>query len=403
MSSNNPAQINTTQPMRIALVVGLVAAILAVVGLFVNGAETFFQAYLLGYLFILGISLGSLAILLLHFVVSSRWGVTIRRINEAAAGNIVVVAVFFIPLLFGLSYVFPWARPGTFENTPALQFKALYLSVPFFIARAVVYFIIWGLLAFFANRSAARMDSDQANLALVGRLQGQGAISLILYLVTMTLASVDWLMSLQPFWNSTVFGLVTVLGQTMTAMSFALVLLNVFPSLSLGRSWTHLTTPVPYKDLGALLLTMVLSWAYVAYFQMLIMWAGNIPEEVTWYVARVKGGWDIIAIFVVLFQFALPFAIMISIRARHNLKRLAWLGGLLLLTNLINLFWQIKPAFFPGQLTLSWLDLVLPVALGGLWFAGFLYMLQRRPALTIADSAILSGDEHSAHTSHAES
>ncbi|MBE0698331.1 MAG: hypothetical protein IH586_15540 [Anaerolineaceae bacterium] len=402
MKTTADPSLNIERMIRIALVTGLAAAVLAVVGLFISGPAVFFQAYLYSFLFWLGISLGCLAILLLHFTVSSRWGVTIRRITEAGAGSIWVLALLFVPLLFGLSYLFPWARPGAFDAAShgmQLQFKQIYLSVPFFIIRALIYFVAWGLLAFFANRQSARLNTSEANLVLRGRLQGLGAFGMIIYLFTMTFAAVDWSMSLQPFWNSTVYGLLSIIGQILSALSFAVLVLNLIPALSLGRRWDYQTTPVPYRDLGALLMTLVMGWAYLAYFQMLIIWSGNIPREVVWYLARIEGGWNILAIIITVFQFALPFLMLLSIRARHSLKVLAGLGGMLLLVNLLNMFWQIKPAFTPGQFSISWLDIVMPVALGGLWMAGFLYLLRRRPVLTLADQeslGFLEGEESAA-------
>jgi hypothetical protein len=404
MRANADPNLNIERLTRIALIVGVVAAALVIAGLFISGPEAFFQAYLFSFLFWLGISLGCLAILLLHFTVSSRWGVTIRRITEAGAGNIVVLAVLFIPILFGLSYVFPWARAGAFDAPPPetqMQFKQAYLSMPFFLIRAIIYFVAWGLLAWNANRMSARLNTAAGNEVLRGRLQGLGAFGMIIYLFTMTFAAVDWSMSLQPFWNSTVYGLLTIIGQVLSAMSFSILLLNLIPSLSLGRRWEQSSTPVPYRDLGALLMTLVMGWAYLAYFQLLIIWAANIPREVIWYTARIEGGWNILAILVTVFQFALPFLMLLSIRARHNLKVLAGLGGMLLLVNLINVFWHVKPAFSPSMFSISWLDLVMPFAMGGLWLAGFFYLLKRRPALSAADQEALEFVETKEHAAHA--
>jgi hypothetical protein len=298
-----------------------------------------------------------------------------------------------------MGYLFPWARPAEVQASAILQAKTFYLNVPFFIIRAVVYFALWILMAFMVNRLAGQLGrSRETDVILRGRLQGMGALYLIIYVLTMTFASVDWLMSIQPFWNSSIFGLIIIIGQVLTGMAFALLALNLFPGLSLGRRWTADATPMPYSDLGALMMTFVLGWAYLAYFQLLIIWAGNIPRETIWYIARSTGGWNIIAILIALLQFVLPFAILISFRARHNLRVLGMLGGLLLFASLMTAFWHVKPAFFPGVFTVSWLDIVMPVALGGIWFAAFLYNLSRRPALTPADQAALELTKESKQT-----
>ncbi len=380
---------NYSRPMRIALIAGLVAAVIAAAGLFISGPWVFFQAYLFAFMFWLGISLGSLAILLLHFTTGSKWGLTIRRVVEAGAGSIWSLALLFIPLLFGMPYLFPWARPAEVAVSPMLQAKAFYLNVPFFIGRAIFYFAAWFLLAYFVNRRSASLGKGGADVETVhGQMQGLGAFGLLVYAFSMTFASVDWLMSIQPYWNSTIFGMLTIITQVLTAMSFAILMLNLFPSLSIGRIWGFKKSPIPYRDLGALMLTLVMGWAYLAYFQMLIIWAGNIPREVVWYNTRMQGGWSILAIFITLFQFVVPFFLLLSIRSRYNLRVLAGLSGLLLFTNLVNMFWTVKPAFSP-VLSISWLDIVLPVAIGGLWLAAFFYTLKRRPVLSAVDQEVL--------------
>ena len=390
MRSRTATENEFDRPMRIAGIVGIAAAVIAVIGLFIGGAEAFFQSYLFSYVFWLGISLGLLAILLLHFLMGTRWGLTVRRIAEAGAGSIWVMAILFIPLLLGMNYLFPWTRPAEVQASEILQAKTFYLNMPFFMIRQVVYFALWILMAFMVNRLAGQLGrSRETDVTLRGRLQGMGALYLIIYVLTMSFAAIDWLMSLQPFWNSSIFGLIIIVGQVLTGMGFALLVLNLFPGLSLGRRWSLDNTPMPYSDLGALLLTFVLGYAYLAYFQFLIIWAANIPRETVWYIDRSTGGWNIVIILVTLLQFVVPFAILLSFRVRHNLRVLAGVGALLLVSNLINLFWHVKPAFYPGAFAISWLDFVMPVALGGIWLAVFLYNLKRRPALSPADQAAL--------------
>lgn len=376
------------RPMRLALIVGLAAAAAGVVGLFVSGADAFFQAYLFAFVFWLGISLGLMAILLLHFLMDSHWGLTVRRIAEAGTASVWVMAVLFVPILFGMTSLFPWARPEVVQESAVMQAKAFYLNTPFFIARAAVYFAVWIGLGTLVNRLAARLGSAE-DAAVRARLRGWGAGGMILYILTMSFAAMDWLMSLQPLWNSSIFGLIIIIGQVLTALAFAVVTLNLLPDLSLGRRWTYETTPVPYSDLGALLFTFIFGWTYLAYFQLLIIWAGNLPRETVWYIARIEGGWNVLAIIVAVFQFAVPFLILLSVRARHNLRVLAALGAMLLGAYLVNMFWHVKPAFSPGQFAISWLDLVLPVALGGIWLAAFLRALARRPALSEAEAVTL--------------
>jgi hypothetical protein len=375
---------------RIPLIAGGIALVAALAGLFISGPALFFQGYLLAFLFLLGISLGSLLLLLLHYTVGTHWGLTIRRIAEAGANTIWLMAILFIPLLFGLQYLFPWARPEAVAESGVLQYKSFYLNVPFFIIRAVIFFAIWSFLTWLTGRWSARWGGtvvDDPHMR--GRLQARAAGGLILFVLSMTFASIDWLMSLQPHWTSTAFGLIVIIGQALSALSFALLMLNLFPSLSMGRRWISDSTPVPYKDLGAFLMVFILGWTYVSFFQFLIMWTGDIPREVVWYIERTSGGWGVLIALIALTLFVVPFLMLLSPRVRHNLRLLAGMGAMLLAATFLNVFWHVKPAFFPGTFSVSWLDIVLPIALGAIWLAVFFYMLARRPTLSVEEQAVL--------------
>ncbi|HEX7556287.1 MAG TPA: hypothetical protein VF338_06660, partial [Leptolinea sp.] len=258
MRTNTAQPRSFGHPIQLALIVGGAAGLISLAGLIFNGPGEFFQAYLCAFIFWIGISLGSLALLLLHIVTGNRWGLAIRRITEAGAANIWVMAVMFIPLIFGLSNLFTWARPADVAASPALQVQSFYLNVPFFIGRAVFYFIIWILLAMFVNRWISRRAVQASDNTLPTGNQGLGAAGLILYVLTMTFAAIDWVMSLQPFWSSSVFGLLMIFGQVLTAMSFAILILNLIPGFSLGKLWTYRTTPIPYRDLGAMMVTLIM-------------------------------------------------------------------------------------------------------------------------------------------------
>lgn len=381
---------------RIALLVGIAGLVLGVIGALTGGLARFFQSYLLSFLFWLGLSLGSLAFLMIHFLTGSKWGLTVRRISEAAAGTIWLMGLLFIPLLFNLPGLYIWARPEAVQASAVLQEKSLYLNIPFFIIRSVVYFAAWILLAFFINRFSARWTAT-GDPAIKERLKGLGALGLIVYTLTMSFASIDWMMSLEPSLDSTIYSLIVIFGQLLSSLSFAVLALNLLPGLGLGRNWSSRSTPIPFKDLGALMLTFVMGWAYLAYFQLLIVWAANLPHEVTWYYNRIQGGWLTVGVLVAIFQFILPFAVLISRRVRNNLRLLAFLGGLNAVVYLINIYWLIIPAFYPGQFNLHWLDFVLPVGLGGLWVSAFLYELKKRPALREVEQASLEAKPEHEH------
>ncbi len=381
---------------RIALLVGLAGLVLGVIGALTGSIDRFFQAYLFAFLFWLGLSMGSLAFLMIHFLTGSRWGLTVRRISEAASSTLWLMALLFLPLLLHLPGLFQWARPEAVQASAVLQEKSLYLNVPFFIIRAVIYFVVWVLLAFYINRQSAQW-SKTGNIAIKERLKGLGAFGLIIYTLTMTFASIDWMMSLEPFWDSSIYGLMVIFGQLLTSLAFSVLVLNLVPGLGLGRKWNLRTTPMPFKDLGTLMLTFVMGWAYLAFFQLLIIWAANLPHEVVWYTNRIEGGWLTIGILVAVLQFALPFGLLISRRVRNNMRPLAVLGAMLVLVYLVNLYWQIMPAFYPTQFNFHWLDIVLPIGLGGLWVGAFLFALKKRPALREVEQASLEAKPEHEH------
>lgn len=362
------------------LIAGLVVLAAAALAGFITNKDRFFQSYLVAFLFWLGLSLGALAFLMTHYLTGSRWGLTIRRVTEAASSTLWLMAILFIPLLFNLPGLYEWARPAAVQASAVLQQKSIYLNIPFFIGRTGLYFAVWILYAFTINRLSAKWVT-QGDTAARERLKGISAFGLIVYAVTMTFAAIDWKMSLEPFWSSTIYGLITIFGQMLSFLAFAVMVLNLVPSLGLGRNWTFRTTPIPYKDLGTLILTFVLSWAYLAYFQLLIIWAGNIPREVSWYFNRTTGGWLPVGVIVAVLLFILPFAVLITMRVRHNLRLLAILSAVIVAVSWVNVYWEIIPAFHPGQFSFSWLDLAIPIGMGGVWVAAFLAALKRRPAL----------------------
>lgn len=370
------------------LALGLVGLIVAVIAAFSGNQERFYQSYLVAFIFWLSVSLGSLAFLMVHYLTGSRWGLTVRRVNEAAAGTIWLMGLFFIPLLFNLRGLYLWARPEVVQADQVLQLKSAYLNPSFFIGRAVFYFVIWIVLAWVINRLSTRWAKDGDQEAK-NKLKGLSAFGLILYTFTMSFASIDWMMSISPFWTSTGYGLIVIFAQMLSSLAFAILVVNLVPDLGLGRSWDLKTTPIPYKDLGALLLTFVMSWAYLAYFQLLIIWAGNIPEEVVWYTERIEGGWLTVGVLVAVLLFALPFVVLISMRVRHNMRILAWLGALIMVVSLVDVYWLIIPSFYPGHFNLSWLDVVIPIGMGGVWLSVFLLNLKKRPALREAEQQSL--------------
>ena len=364
-----------------SLTAGIIGLVVLVLGAFLSGLDQFFQSYLYAYLYWLGITLGSLALALLYGMVGGDWGMVIRQISEAASKTLWLVALLFVPVVFGLRYLYPWARPDLVAADPLLQHKSMYLNIPFTVGRAILYFGVWAFLIWSHVRRSSAPPADDPEERR--RIQRFSAIGLILYFLTMTFASIDWVMSLQPDWLSSVYGMLIIAGQALSAFAFAIALL---PFLVKQEQLAAVITPRHYRDLGALLLTTVMLWAYLGFSQYLIIWYGDLPREVTWYISRTTGGWEWIGLVVILLQFFLPFSILISFRAKQNPRVLAAIASLIIVIRLGDWFWEVAPAFHSQVLRIHWLDIVTPIAIGGLWLAAFSWHLERTPLRLVTAS-----------------
>lgn len=381
------------QMHRRAWLVGAGGVVLALLGLWLNLAQ-FFRAYLVAYLFWSGISLGCLALLMLHHLVGGAWGAMIRRLLEAGTRTIPLIVVLFVPLLYGLPTLYSWARPEVMAHDALLQHKSLYLNVPFFLQRAVAYFAIWLILAFFLNywsRQQERLAGTRQERRVQRRLRLLSAPGLMLYVLTVTFAAVDWIMSLEPHWYSTLYGVVILAGQILAALAFAIVLIT---QLAEVPPVSTVLTPQHLHDLGNLLLAFVMFWAYIAFSQFLIIWSGNLPEEVSWYVHRTHGGWEWLALLVLLAHFGLPFVVLLSRTSKRRAQVLARIAAGLLMMHLVELFWLVLPAFHPSQFAIHWLDIGLPIGMGGLWLGVFVWQLQRRALLPLHDPRLQEVVQH---------
>lgn len=363
-----------------ALLAGAGGAALCVLGVWLNPVQ-FFRSYLLAYLFWLGIALGCLAIVMLHHLVRGAWGAVIQRLLESGSRTLPLMALLFVPLLFGLHDLYSWARPAAVASDELLRHKSPYLNTPFFVLRLVGYFVAWIAVASFLNRWSLQHDriSDwPSGRPLRRRLQMLSGPGLVLYGLSATFAAIDWIMSLEPHWYSTIFGMTFVVGQVLAALAFIIVALALvldFEPFASVVSQTHI------HDLGNLLLAFVMLWAYIAFSQFLIIWSGNLPEEIPWYLHRTQGGWQWIGLLVLVFHFALPFLLLLSRRTKRRMRMLSRVAGGLIGMAFLGLYWLVMPAFHPAKLHVHWLDLVAPMAVGGLWLACFLWHLQRREML----------------------
>lgn len=382
---------------RQSLLVGAVGVAVCVLGALLPDTRViFFRAWLVGVNFVLGIAVGSLALLMMQWLTGGNWGYALRRPLEAATRTFPVLFILFLPVLLGLPLLYEWADPAAVEHDVNLQHKAPFLNVPFVIGRLVVYFLLWGGLAWLLNGWSRRQDEtrDRTWLARCETLSGPGLVVLAL---CVTFYAIDFLMSLEPEWYSTIYGPMIGMGQVLSGFCFAV---TVFLLVSDGPPLERVAVPQTLRDFGSLMLAFVMVWAYLSFSQFLLIWSGNLPEEVPWYLARIQGGWQLAALALVLFHFALPFALLLSVDIKTRRRRLLRVCVLLLVMRVIDLLWLIVPAFHHAAEGESGAGAVLgillyPVAvigIGGLWLAYYFYQLQRLPLLPL-----LNPGEEAAH------
>ena len=368
-----------------ALLIGALGLGSCLIGAPFSGAQ-FFQSYLFAYVFWLGIALGCLGIVMLHNLSGGGWGSEIRGLLEAGMNTLPLMAVLFLPLLFGLQQLYEWARPEAVARDVFLQHKAAYLNVPFFVIRTALYFVLWIAAAVLMTRwSAQARESDGAASA---RLRGVSGPGLVVYVLTITFASMDWIMSLEAHWYSTLFGVHFLGGHGLAALAFTILFSAI---LSHSATAAQPFSASHRLDLGNLLLGFVMLWAYFTLSQWLIIWSGNLPEEAVWYTHRNQGGWEWLPRLMVVFHFLVPFLLLLSRRNKRNVQFLAMIAATILVMRLVDIFWFTVPAFRPGELGLHWMDIAATAGIGGIWLGGFLGQLQRRPALPIQVSGIEEG------------
>jgi hypothetical protein len=364
---------------RTALTVGSAGLIVCVLGAFVS-PDYFFRSWLVGWVYWAGVALGCLALSLLHHLTHGDWGIALRRTMEAATRTLPALLLLGAPLLFGLGHLYPWARPEA-ASDPLLQAQAPYLNLPFYLVRYALYFLIWGGVAFLISGLSKRQDRGD-DPGTTRRMQLLAGPCLAAYCLAVTFASVDWLMSLQRGWYSTIYGVYLMGSQGLSALAF----LIVFGLWLVRREpMDRVLHPRLFHDYGKLMLAFVMLWAYFCFSQFLIMWSGNIPEEIHFYLRRFHGGWGTVGLALVIFHFAVPFALLLSRDLKRDAGRLAWVAMLMLVMRWVDLLWQVEPAFETQTPAMYWMYLAAPAAVGGLWLAYFLRELRGRPMLPVND------------------
>lgn len=368
------------QNQRKFLLAGAAGAVVSAIG-YVSNPEQFFTSYLMAYMLVLGLTLGALAFAMIHQLSGGAWGVVARQSLGAASRVIPYLTILFIPIILGMSHLYEWTHADIVANDEILKGKAAYLNTQFFIVRAVIYFAVWNGLAFFLNKWSKEQD-ETGDTALPLRMQRLSSGGLLLHAICMTFASFDWVMSRDPHWFSTIYGALIMVGQGLVTLAFQIIILTW---LARRKPMSDALTPTYLHDLANLMFAFTVLWAYMSFSQYLIIWSGNLPEEIMWYLHREAPGWVPLGILLVIFHFAAPFFLLLMRGIKRNAGRVRKVAMLIIFARLIDLFWLIAPETHHEGLVVSWMDIVLPVTLLALWVGLYMQQLRQRPLLPVND------------------
>jgi hypothetical protein len=376
-TSFNPPNMSTFQKR--ALIVGIAFLVVLLAGAFID-RKHFFESYLIGWTFWTGISVGSIALLMLQHLTGGGWGFVIRRVLEASTRALPLMILLFVPIILGANYLYPWTHAEELAKHPVVKFKTPYLNLPFFSIRAASYFAMWLVLVYLLNKWSLAQDrtADNRYTKDMRVLSGPGMVVLIF---TVTFASVDWYMSLEPEWFSTIYGFIFVASWSLSALAFVIA---VMARLAKEQPMTRIVAPLHFHDLGKLLLALVMLWAYFAFSQHLIIWSGNLPEEIGYYIHRTHSGWGAVIIAIGILHFAAPFLFLLSRRLKRNPRQLVVVATLILIMRAVDLLWLLVPAF-GAEHRWIWMDLIALIGFGGLWLAFFGSQLSKRSLVPIND------------------
>ncbi|MGH9699409.1 MAG: hypothetical protein ACRD52_08075 [Candidatus Acidiferrales bacterium] len=349
-----------------------------------------YHSYLFAYVFWMAIPLGCLAVLMVHHMTGGWWGLPIRRLLEAGTRTMLLMTLLFVPILVGLSRIYPWTNPAYLVNDRVGHFKWAYLHPGPFTVRAVIYFAILLSLVFTLNKWSREQDRT-GDPALADRMNVLSGPGLVLWSLIVTGAAFDWVMSLEPRWFSTIYGMVFIVVECLVALSFVLFLLRM---LSDYEPLKDCVKPKDYVDLGNLVLTFVMLWAYLSFSQFLIIWSGNLKDEIPWYRTRAFGGWAAVAVVLIVLHFFVPFFLLLQRGLKRKLRTLSWIAAFMVALTLVDIYWLVVPAYEKAGPRIHPLDILAVVGIGGLWVGAYFWELKKLPLLPVHDPRFEGVLEH---------
>jgi hypothetical protein len=356
-----------------------------------NGLQHFFRAYLVGFIMVTGLTMGCMALLSLYHVVGGKWGVPVMRIYEAGTRNWFLMVLAFLPIAFNLHHIYPWAGAQGLDlhQQHAVEVRGTYLSPQWFIIRQSLILLGWGVFIYFMNKWSHRLDvpaaSEDAYNQQRLRFMRLGGGALVFWAATLEIASVDWVMSLDPLWFSTIWGMIYMVGEGLTALALMCIVLRYLAKSEPMHSFLRVRE---LHENGNLLLAFVMLFCYLSFSQFIIIWSGNLPEEIRYFLARTQGGWKPVMITLVLIHFAIPFLLLLNRGIKKHPNRLAAVALLIMVARFGEVYWQVNPMYadtsgMSGHFSPNLFDLVVPLTMVAIWIAAFFYQLGKRPLIPI--------------------
>lgn len=367
---------------KLAMGIGVVGA-LACIGAAVTNPAIFYRGYLLGFMFWMNITLGCLGLVMMHNLVGGDWGHASRRFLEAGMRTLPLMALLFLVLIPGIPYLYEWANAELVAHDHILQQKAFYLNPQAFLLRAVLYFAFWFVWMWMLHKRSQEFE-QAPSLEIIKKAENISGPGAVLFFAVTTGASFDWVMSLEPRWYSSIYGALFVVCQGLVTLSFAIVMTKWFSNFA---PFDELTTPKQFHDLGKLTYGFLVFWAYGAFSQFLIIWSANLPEEIPWYLHRIRNGWQIVGIGLMIFHFFVPFFILLSQKLKRKKHLLVKVAAYMLVVRFFDLLWLIIPSFPPYAFHLHVFYFIPVIAIGGAWLAAFFWLLQARSLLPFPDNS----------------
>lgn len=366
----------------------IIGVILGGIAFFVDHSRALFN-YLVSFMMILSIGLGSLFLIALEYVAGADWSTPFRRIPEFFAGLLPMLVILVIPLLFGNHTLFHWTHTEVVAEDKILAGKEPYLNISFFLIRTFIFIGIW-ILFYFAFLRNSRKQDETKDQNLTTKNIRLGAIFIPVFAISITFASIDWLMSLEPHWFSTIFGVYFFAGTVVASLAAITLAVVLMKEKGFFNPWI---TDDHLYSFGALMFAFVNFWAYIAFSQYLLIWYADLPEETFWYLTRWEGAWAVFSILLIVIHFVVPYAVLLSQPAKMDPKKLKFIAVWLLFAHLFDLFWLVMPNMesLKSGYTFSWIDLVFPIAAAGIVILVFNFAARRANHIPVGDPKLKRG------------